>query len=372
MILQKPVFRRIAIALVSLVALLTVISAWEGLLHPETWWLLSITGLVFPYLFLLNLMLLMITILLYRKWWWIPGLAIVITIGKIPSVIQFNDPKKIPDYIEGQSDKIKFLSFNVRLFDLYNWLHNYDSRTRIFNFLGDQKAQIVCFQEFYSSDRDKMDNEHELMSVLGLKNYHIEYPVNRFTTDHYGIATYSKYPIINKGVLHLEHASTNICIYSDIAIKTDTIRVYNCHLQSVRFGTEDYKFLEDIRTTGQDTETIRMTRNILARLKKAFIRRARQSETIASHIASSPYPVIICGDFNDTALSYTYKVISDQLVDAFRESGRGLGSTYAGPIPGLRIDYILHSRELTSFGYRTHRVQLSDHFPIETTFVINP
>ncbi|MBK6641784.1 MAG: hypothetical protein IPG39_11360 [Bacteroidetes bacterium] len=90
----------------------------------------------------------------------------------------------------------------------------------------------------------------------------------------------------------------------------------------------------------QDEETVARTRNILKRLKKAFIKRAAQADMISKHIGTSPYPVIVCGDFNDTSLSYTYKTISAGLLDAFRESGSGMGSTYTGPIPGLRIDYI--------------------------------
>ncbi len=354
------------------VAVITVISAWEGVLDPDKWWFFSITGLVFPMFFILNLVMMLTGFLINKRLAIVPLAAFLLTVVKSTAFFQLNTSTKKPDYIEGQSVEIKFLSFNVRLFDLYNWSHNYETREKIFNFLSQTDAGIVCFQEFYSSDRDNMNNEEALKGILNMKYRHIEYPVNKYTTDHYGIATYTSFPIVNRGVLYLDKYSTNICIYSDLKVDNDTIRIYNCHLQSVRFGTEDYKFLEEIGKSGQDTETIRRTRTILGRLKRAFIKRAGQAEQIALHIAQSPHPVIICGDFNDTALSYCYKTISKNLLDAFIESGNGLGRTYAGPIPGLRIDYILYSDKLTSYGYKTHRVKLSDHYPIEATFVINP
>lgn len=350
-----------------IVAIFTVLSAWVGWFNPLHWWFLSITGLGFPILFVLNFVFLLFWMVVRKKNAIIPLLVLLIVIVKLPMLFQWNNPNAKPEYTEGQSDKFRVMSFNVRVFDLYNWIYNYSTREEIFDFLTFQQPDIVCFQEFYSSERDNMNNVDLLPGLLNAKYNHIEYPITKYTTDHYGIATFSKYPIINKGMIYLDKNTTNICIYTDILFKSDTLRVYNCHLQSVRFGADEYKFIEDM---GSDNKTIKRTKTIIGRLKRAFIKRSLQAELIAKHVQESPYPVIMCGDFNDTALSYSYKILTKHLKDSFRESGRGLGSTYAGPIPGLRIDYILHSPEIISFGYKTHQVKLSDHYPIESGFVI--
>ena len=79
--------------------------------------------------------------------------------------------------------------------------------------------------------------------------------------------------------------------------------------------------------------------------------RAMQADTIADIIAASPYPVIVCGDFNDTPISYTYRRVSRKLKDAFREVGRGYSYTYRGFFDMLRIDYVLFDKRFTALGY---------------------
>ena len=104
---------------------------------------------------------------------------------------------------------------------------------------------------------------------------------------------------------------------------------------------------------------------ILKRLKKAYLYRAEQARELSLSIEKSPYPVILCGDFNDTPVSYSYRTISKNLEDCYGKAGRGFWTTYAGPIPGLRIDFILHSPSLSTKGFLTQKVRLSDHYPVE-------
>lgn len=103
---------------------------------------------------------------------------------------------------------------------------------------------------------------------------------------------------------------------------------------------------------------------IISRLNNAYIKRSKQVEIILSKIEQSPYPVLVCGDFNDTPVSYTYRKMTKELWDAFVESGNGTGSTYIGMFPFLRIDYILHSKELNAYQFETHSEELSDHHAI--------
>ena len=76
---------------------------------------------------------------------------------------------------------------------------------------------------------------------------------------------------------------------------------------------------------------------------------------------TSPYPVIVCGDFNDTPLSYVYNQFNTNLVDAYRETATGIGVTYAGRVPAGRIDYNLHSGDLGANDFGIQSVPFSDH-----------
>jgi endonuclease/exonuclease/phosphatase family metal-dependent hydrolase len=361
-------------AVTALIAFLCVIAGWGDLFNPAKYWYVALTGLGFPILFLLNLFLLIIWILRGRIFTWVPLAALLITMVKLPAIVQMGGSGEKPDFVEGQSEEFKIMSFNVRLFDLYNWTNSHQTKAKIFDLFEYDSPKILCIQEFYSSDRKNQDNVKAINSLMNYTGVHTEFPISLYKTDHYGMATFSAFPIVYKGVLYIDNTTANMCIFTDIKIDEDTIRVYNCHLQSVRFDEKEYKFLESIGDDNEDEpsgeEAAKNTRNIVSRLKTAFIKRARQVDLISGHISKSPYPVIVCGDFNDTPISYTYKTIAENLLDAFRESGSGLGSTYAGPIPGLRIDYILHSSLIASYEFKIGKMKISDHYPISATFIV--
>jgi len=335
-------------------------------------WYLAFPSLLFPYLYLINLFFLILWII-RRRWFLIlPLIAFVLGLTRLPRVLQINPDEEKPVYVEGQSEAIHVMSFNVRLFDLYNWSHNNETRQKIFNLFEKEKPDILCMQEFYSSEEPIYDNITGLKEFLVANNYHVEFPITLRDRDNWGIATFSKYPIVEKGVLYFDKKTANICIFTDVQIQTDTVRIYNCHLQSIRFRDDDYKFFENLGQGEGELTRLKKSRRIVSRLKNAFIKRSTQADLIAAHIASCPYPVIVCGDFNDTPVSYTYQTISENLKDAFMESGVGLGSTYAGPLPGLRIDYLLYSGDFASYNFHTIRKELSDHYPISSMLILNP
>ena len=138
------------------------------------------------------------------------------------------------------------------------------------------------------------------------------------------------------------------------------------HLSSIHFNQEDYQFVKEFGNHEQEEE-IKGSMNIIKKLRNAFKKRSAQAEKVAESIRQSPYPVIVCGDFNDTPASYTYQEISNDLIDSFEEKGKGTGSTYVGRFPWLRIDYILHSPSIQTLEYRNLAKNLSDHKAIIST-----
>jgi len=258
------------------------------------------------------------------------------------------------------------MTFNVRVFDLYNWSGKHELRKKILDFLKAESPDIVCFQEYYTSEGTALNYRmtDSLAAIIPAAYSHVEYSTTLHNNlDHWGIATFSKYPIVRKQALHFQQRNRNIFLCTDILAGNDTLRIINTHLESIRFKPEDYKFIENIGNEKQEEE-LNSSLNILRKMKRAYSKRAKQVETLKEEITRSPYSVILCGDFNDTPGSYSYQILSDGLTDSFRESGKGFGKTYAGSFPSFRIDYILHDKKLKSFNYKTYRENLSDHYPI--------
>lgn len=257
--------------------------------------------------------------------------------------------------------KIKVMSYNVRLFDLYNWPHNKETRNKIFDVLKEESPDILCFQEFYANDRNTFNTLDTLLEFQKAKNYHLEYANVDTSKDHYGLATFTSYPIINKGKVNILAENMNACIYTDVNINNDTIRIYNMHLQSVHLSTiryTDKNYFETKEVYEHDAG------NIFKRLSSAFSKRAMQADMIAEHISKCRYPVILCADLNDTPSSYTYRTVKGELKDVFKEAGMGFGATYAGKIPFLRIDYIFHSSSFAARYFNIIPEKLSDHYPL--------
>ncbi len=256
------------------------------------------------------------------------------------------------------------------LFDLYNWSRNVESRSKILNNLEEINSDIICLQEFYTSEqKGDLNNVDTVIKRLKTNYHHVAYTITLRDFDHWGIATFSKYPIINQGKIMFNTQSNNICIYSDIVINKDTIRVYNTHLQSISFSRSDTKFITDITNENKEIED-EMThgKNILRRLKRAFLKRAEQVDAIYLHMKTCKYKIILCGDFNDTAASYSYYKLSKNLKDAFVEEGIGVGRTYAGKWPQFRIDYIFHDPSLNCFNFKRSKETYTDHYPITAYF----
>lgn len=362
---QKSIFTRILWAL-NLFALIGLsLSYLASYVSPRTVWWLALFGLGYEIMLLINVAFVIYWLIARKKLYLYSLILVLLGIGKVFNIIQFNSISKDENILrtEGQ---LKLISFNVRLFDLYNWFHNNETRNNIFTFLKAESPDIICFQEFYNTDRKapEFKNSDTVKYYLNAKYSHIEYTITLRKTDHWGIATFSKYPIVKKQEVHFAQKGGNIFIISDIKIGEDTIRVFNTHLESVHFGWNSYKFIENLNNDDVQQDELKGGITILRQLKKAFVKRATQVEILHDSIEASPYPVLVCGDFNDTPSSYSYEILADNLKDAYKVSGRGFGKTYTGPFPSFRIDYIFHDDKIETTAFRTIHENLSDHFPI--------
>jgi len=352
-----------AITLCSLFSL--ILSYASPFLHPETIKIIPLFGLAYPFIFSGTILLLIFWIFARSKWVW--GIIIVVLLGGTLHfrTFSFGSEEKV-----NSKTPLKVMSYNVQLFGLYSTLKNnkQDTKNAIFDYLREEQPEVVCFQEFYKKKKRNFITKDSIIHILGTEFYHEKYAKQFGKRQSFGVALFSKYPIIKKGDVDFEgqDKSFNYCIYADIVKNKDTFRIYNAHLQSIRFGEGDYALFneENITNTQNKDKYI----GLVKKVRRSYPVRAKQARLIMEHIKNSPYPVIVCGDFNDTPMSYVYNQFNKQLADAFRETTFGIGSTYAGKIPIGRIDYIFHSKELKPSNFTIQEKALSDHFAISCTF----
>ena len=152
-------------------------------------------------------------------------------------------------------------------------------------------------------------------------------------------------------------------IYTDMIINSDTVRVYNCHLQSYRLKTAEINRIDSLNFDN-NSESKAKLKALAQKFKDAVIKRAEQAATLREHLNQCKYPVIVCGDFNDTPVSFTYRTVRGDLKDSFTESGKGTANTYNGKLPSFRIDYILYSPKFTSCNFEVSTLNHSDHYPV--------
>lgn len=341
------------------VALTTALSICAYYLSPAKFWWLAFFGLLFIYIYPVNFLFVIYYAMRKRSHIILPLIVAIAGFSVFDNSFNFySSPKK------ELTHKIKVLSYNVRLFDLYNWTHNMETRAKIFEYLKNSNADIFCFQEYYSEDEGSFNNTDTLKAILKTPNDHLFYSTNMVrNTRHWGIIMFSKYKILNEGYVALGKKADNTCIFMDVLVNADTIRVYNVHLESIRFKKRDYAYVNDIKENVEE-KNINGLKAIIRRLKGAFEKRAGEVDLLAEHIKQCSYKTILCGDFNDTPSSYTFHKFAGLLDDSFKNGDAGFVTTYNGPFPAFRIDYILHSPNLTSTNYAITRNNLSDHYPV--------
>jgi len=362
---KLSLFNRIVLWLNYFIIVSLLISVIAKYISPIVFWLPAFFGLAFPFLFALNCIFILYWILQFKPAFLFGFIALLISLPTSFRFVQISVASKTSD-----SRRLKVTSYNSMLFDLYNWTSSHETRSKILTNLSDINPDILCLQEFYTSEqKNDYNNVATLKQLFKNGYYHTEFSITLRELDHWGIATFSKYPIIKKGKIIFNTTSNNMCIYSDIVVNKDTMRVYNVHLQSVSFSKKDNQFLEDVISSEKDIENeMGKSKIILRRLKRAFLKRTMQVDMIKLHMKKCPYKIILCGDFNETAASYSYEQLSENLKDAFVEKGLGFGITYAGKWPQFRIDYILHDKGLNCTNYIKSDETFTDHYPITAYF----
>jgi vancomycin resistance protein VanJ len=325
------------------VALLLLLSFGLSYIPPQTFSLISILSLSVPLLIVLNIIFVVYWTVKLKKQVILSLLVLVVGYNQVLSFYKFSE-----DNHQLSEDTFTVMSYNVRLFNLYNWIDDITIPSKIQNFITKESPSIVCFQEYDSSTN------------LDFKTYLYKHKTNPSTYNKSELAILSTYKILNTGFIDFPN-SANSAIYADVVIKTDTLRVYNVHLQSSGIDA-------NVNVETLDSE---QSNKLLKRLGITFKAQQSQAERVAAHVAKSPYKVLICGDFNNTVYSYVYRILKGNLLDTFETYGSGFGRTFDFKYFPVRIDFILADKSYKSVKFQNYDVPYSDHFPILTELTLH-
>jgi endonuclease/exonuclease/phosphatase family metal-dependent hydrolase len=375
--MPKSLFRRLSkkFFIVSniIVAVFFVIGCYNKLFF-KLGWPLGFLSLASFYFFLLLLLFIVFWLFVKKGWALVSLVAIAICFRPFSHVVPYRFSSSFAD-VAGAED-LRVMSWNVAQFDLLYYKKKPEVRDDMMALINKYKPDIACFQEMVAADTlVNLNNAYyKRYSFVSVFEYaeKLKYPYYAFSYDfrydfldhqHFGTIIFSRYPIINSQRFTFPPYNYNSDFqYADIVKDGDTIRVFNVHLQSLKFTDGTRAFIDD--PSLESKQDIKRSRTVISKFKHGFLLRKQQVDRVKKEIDNSPYPVILCGDFNDVPNSYAYQTIGENLQNAFAEKGRGLGRTYTSISPTLRIDNIFVSDSFTVNRFVRLPVKLSDHYPI--------
>lgn len=323
---------------------LTFIAYVLPFLAPKLFPFLSVLSLVLPFFLILNGLFFLYWFIQFKKQMFLSGLVLLMGITFVNKFYKFsatNLPENEQDFV--------VMSYNVRLFNLFDWIPYRDITSEIQTFINEKNPNILCIQEYSSA------------ANIDLKIYPHRYIFMQGDKIKTGQAIFSKFPIINEGNLVFPKSNNNV-IFADIKKGKDIIRVYNMQLQSIKISPDVNEISENINEINKQK-----SQKVINRISIAFKKQQQQAEIIMNHKKDCEYPIIICGDLNNSAFSYVYRSIKGKLNDTFEEAGEGFGKTYNFKYYPVRIDYIFADARMKVKSFENFPIfENSDHYPVIT------
>lgn len=335
---KTGVFLRIAYTINNIFLVLLLLAYGASYIAPSKMPFLSVLALFVPLLLVVNFLFLLWWLIRgKRKWFW-TTLILILGFNHIKSFVRFEKEQELDT-----QNSFSVMSYNVRLFNAYNWIKDGDISNSVVDLILKEDADVVCLQEFHA------DKQHFFQ-----KKYPFQYKVFRSNKNKIGQVIFSKHPFSNRGSLNFRDTGNNT-IFTDVVYKKDTLRIYNVHLESLHIR---------MNKTALEKES---SERLYGRIKKSFIKQEEQLQACVQDFEKHGYKKIICADLNNVAYSYVYQQLSADMQDSFVASGRGFGATHEFPFFPFRIDMIFADSSMEVASFKTIKKHYSDHYPIIST-----
>ncbi|SEP81929.1 endonuclease/exonuclease/phosphatase family protein [Flavobacterium urocaniciphilum] len=321
-------------------AITTLMAYLLPFLAPKWFPFLSVLTLFLPFFLVLNLLFFLYWFIQLKKYIFVSGLVLLLGITFINKFYNLQGtelPKSENDFT--------VMSYNVRLFNKFNWNQKANIPAQIAKLVEDKNPDILCIQEYSDFEKTRFSNYKYKQIFKEGKNIIV------------GNAIFSKFKIIDKGVINFPESNNN-AVFADIVKDKDTIRVYSMHLQSIKISTE----IGDEQIQKIDESK---TKSIFRKISDAFTKQQEQALLLKAHFKDCEYKKIICGDMNNSAFSFVYRTIKGPMQDTFETNGSGFGKTYNFNYYPARIDYIFADKNIQIKSFETlNDFYNSDHFPL--------
>ena len=354
-----------------LLAIALIVGCNAKYFNPNKFWFVGLLTIAAPYLFICVFAFLFFWLFAKKKIALISFITTIMLWNPLGHIFKFR--WRTDFAMQKQYNAIRVMSWNVEQFQILEHKKKPTLKQDMFNLINKYNPDVACFQEMVASDAypNAINYLPTMVNSMQMKNYAYVYSnLDDFDNNHhFGRIIFSKYPIINRQTINFSTRSyENTFQYVDILKESDTVRVFNVHLQSLRFSNENRTYLDD--ATNPEGIDLNKSKSIIVKMKNAFIKRKIQADVIQAEISKSKYPVILCGDFNDVPNSYAYSTIGKGLQNAFAEKGSGVSRTFTGISPTLRIDNIFADKQFEVLQYTRLKDKISDHYPLITDMVI--
>ncbi len=338
-------FNKVAFLANIVLTILTGIAYVLPFLAPKLYPIFAVLTLFMPLFLILNALFFFYWLVQIKSQMLLSGLVLLIGITFITKFYKFSESN-----LPATENDFVVMSYNVRLFNLFDWLPSKDVPENIRQFIIDKNPDILCIQEY--SAAAQIDLKVYPYHFIFMQGKHIKT----------GQAIFSKFPIIDQGNLELPANSNNNVIFADIKRGKEILRVYNMHLQSIKISPDVNEISENIDGINQQKSQL-----LFNRISNAFRQQQQQAEIIYQHKMKCKYPILLCGDMNNSPFSFVYRNIKGDFQDCFEEAGKGFGQTYKFKYYPARIDFIFADQSLKVKSFESFPGFInSDHFPIMT------
>jgi len=350
------------------VAVAFLLVCCTSFLSPGRYWYIAVLGIGFPFIVLTLVLFLFFWLFFKSRWAILPLLTLLVGWTQVHALFGLHLFSSFK--MKKPEDALRIMQWNVSRLDQMNLKRPGGTfRQPIFDYIKKMDPDVLCMEEFLESNNPRAFSEN-----IPYVTNALQYPYHFFARDHrrqngvyeHGVIIFSRYPILD--TLRIRYSGPDSSktgeslIHVDIEVKGQRIRVFATHLQSLRFDESDYSAMKTIAKV--EDGVMDKSKGILKKFKLAYFLRSGQAELVRREKDASPYPTVLCGDFNDVPNSFTYSRIKGDDNDAFLASGFGIGRTYASLSPTLRIDYILTGKKLKVIQFKKAVLRYSDHYPL--------